>query len=210
MIFMYVQQEIQDVFRKIEQAKNVALLKAILKDSSLVNQYPLEKYPRLPLYITNEDLEKLKTKSFLIGDSLAETISERIEDPLAKILYALAWKNGDLQKIKHIVNGISNTSNEIYAATDAIVFKQFGLHLANKQEEPIIDQHILRAFALYQNTNLSLETKIRKQTIFKNWSLVEAYKLWLNKLPIEVRKHPDGFYLIDQLLFSLRKYVKLK
>jgi hypothetical protein len=54
----------------------------------------------------------------------------------------MAWKNNDLKKLKHIIEGIKD-ENE-YKKT-GIVFYQFGKHLRNIGE-PIIDQHVLRAF----------------------------------------------------------------
>jgi hypothetical protein len=67
---------------------------------------------------------------------------------MEKLLYALAWKNGDLRKVKHIVAGILSSEDD--AANKAIVFNQFGIYLSGKRNEPIIDQHVLRAFAIFK------------------------------------------------------------
>jgi hypothetical protein len=65
--------------------------------------------------------------------------------PLTKLLYAVLWKNGDLAKVKHVVKGILDKRDE---SDNSIIFYQFGRHLSEKKSEPIVDQHVLRAFGI--------------------------------------------------------------
>jgi hypothetical protein len=147
-------------------------------------------------------------------------------------MYSLIWKNGDLLKIKHIISGIlgeviiDNNHTEIEVEennkTDEnspLVFNQFGKYL-NDKVEPIIDQHVIRAFAVYKakynvdseinevNENRQISTlkyKLHNQ-------LVNEYKEWLisNEITSEL-KNIDGYkYYIDKLLFAAGKSIKPK
>ena len=68
-------------------------------------------------------------------------------NPLEKLLYAIVWKNGDLLKLRHVIHGIVD-SDVGRKGKNGVVFYQFGKHLS-KLGKPIIDQHVLRAFAVY-------------------------------------------------------------
>ena len=54
---------------------------------------------------------------------------------------------GDLKKITHIIEGYNFWRRW---KGNGITFYQFGKYLSNKKAEPIIDQHIIRAFGIYE------------------------------------------------------------
>lgn len=62
------------------------------------------KYPELQLELSAQDVACLADK---VDEDLRlhADLSGRLETPLEKLLYALAWKNGDLQKVGHIIKG---------------------------------------------------------------------------------------------------------
>jgi hypothetical protein len=90
---------------------------------------------------------------------------EHVKDPVARLLLAVLWKNGDFQKVRLVLAGM----REIQTADDAdppdmdsddrqngedrpsetrSVFMQFGRHLAHPRTTPIFDQHTARAMML--------------------------------------------------------------
>ena len=97
-----------------------------------------------------------------------------------------------------------------------MVFYQFGKYLTKKKGEPIIDQHVLRAFKLYL-TDAKNDTEICKVrnlvTIGKNdVELIDDYKNWLTSEAIsdELKRETDYAYHIDKILYAVGKKIKLK
>jgi len=87
-----------------------------------------------------------------------------------------------------------------------LVFYQYGKHLANR-EEPIVDQHTIRAFLLFKNMD-SLDseiTKIRKKSTLKSGEL-SAFRSWIQSSEIG---GVDVQFHIDKVLFSLGKAIKI-
>ncbi len=65
------------------------------------------KYPELQLTLKDHDISSLTTK---VGNDLRShaDLSAKLETPLEKPLYALVWKNADLQKLAHIIKGAAD------------------------------------------------------------------------------------------------------
>jgi hypothetical protein len=223
------------VFSKIMEAKCPEDLDTVYDNLSIPpkNRMSADKYPKIEFTITRDEIKYLKSISKIeannqFNKNLAATLTTSIE----KIMYSLIWKNGDLLKIKHIISGIlgeviiDNNHTEIEVEennkTDEnspLVFNQFGKYL-NDKVEPIIDQHVIRAFAVYKakynvdseinevNENRQISTlkyKLHNQ-------LVNEYKEWLisNEITSEL-KNIDGYkYYIDKLLFAAGKSIKPK
>src|SRR5690606_29847688 len=107
------------------------------------------KYPELNARITPAEVldmqdlhEETMLKAFVAK-------SEAAADPAHRLLLAAAWKNGMLGKLHHIVAGINGTELK---DTIALVFTQFGRHLKDPANEPIIDKHVLRAYRASLNS----------------------------------------------------------
>lgn len=166
------------------------------------------KYPKLQFKITPEEIRALVAANALSSDYKIN--NSGVSSPMEKLLYALIWKQGDVAKIKHIISGIMSTSDD--GIEDAIVFTQFGRHLSGKQHEPIIDQHVLRAFGVYKNRgDKMIIEQFRSLKIInrKHAVLVKEYKSWLNNaLTSALREDPDYIFHVDKVLFSLGKYIK--
>lgn len=177
------------IFDRIEKAKNEDDLKKILEKDPELTKYKMseDKYPKLKFSISESDLENVNMDTINWGEQTA----------LTKLLYAIVWKNGDLGKEKHIMDGA--LGNEV--SGDRLTFHQLGKHLRDK-DEPIIDQHVLRAF---QYKNDAPANPIQNDVLkSQHEKLVEDYKLWLNQLP----RFENSFYWIDKILFALGKMIK--
>lgn len=214
-----VQELVKYVFQKLEAAETIDHIENILNDSKVYkikkNKMDEETYPKLHFKITAEEL---KTADFLTDDKTFSIDISKLElNPLTKLLYAICWKNGDLKKVKHIIQGITSNQTDLDDKNDGLVFYQFGKYLSKQSGEPIIDQHVLRAFSLLKafkaNRSDDCINQIRSKSIItkKDKELINDYKEWLaTKLKEELREIKDYCYYIDKLLFALGKTIKAK
>ena len=207
---------IDNTFSSIMNAKSVSSLKDILSSHPLLTakQMDRSKYPELQLQITPEDVSSLMGEMLDDDLRLHADLSARLETPLEKLLYALAWKNGDLQKLGHIVKGASEVGDSIQMSNGpAQVFRQFGRHLADRSE-PIVDQHVLRAFELYEQIQSPQEEKITKVRAKINWdkdvACIQRYKSWLSEHFSQRQSKEQAYVMnIDMVLFALGRAVKV-
>ena len=203
---------IRRTFEKLLKSKTVDEVEEILDDLEIdkKNRMDDNSYPRLKFKITKEEINGLKEKGIITADNLLADISSA--DTLTKLLYAVSWKNGDLKKVKHIIEGIISGQED--DKENGLVFYQFGKYLTKKPGEPIIDQHVLRAFGIFKADGdkekieklrrLSLITKREKE-------LIEQYKQWLRTdLTNELRDNDNYSYHVDKVLFAVGKSVKDK
>lgn len=195
---------VEKIFRAIENAKSISDLKEICEypeiSDSLIDQ---AKYPRINFTISAEDINfliasgKVNQDYFTLSDNfMPETLME-------KLLYSLIWKQGDVEKISKIIQGINNAPND----SDSIVFYYFGKHLANKRN-PIIDQHVIRAFKCHEKgisyANLkALSQKHNKDDVYR-------YLSWIKEVALKFTDIEDCIYEIDRILFALGKTIKVK
>lgn len=172
--------------------------------------FPDTTYKKLEFKITPEEIGLLREMKILGDDNNINDVSTF--SATEKLLYALIWKNGDLLKIKHIVNGI--LADEEKDVEAAIVFNQFGKYLSGRQNEPIIDQHVLRAFAVckFSDDDTKVAKYRRMSVVTKNEvPLINQYKEWLSKdLHADLRAHSEYNFHVDKLLFGLGRYLKIK
>jgi hypothetical protein len=127
-----------------------------------------------------------------------------------KTLLAYIWKQGDFNKFENFLKSFSQPELDAKKKRGH-VFHQFANHLSNPNE-PIIDQHVLRAFKalmLIDSNPVSYEKfeKIRrfKDVTNKEINIIRDYKGWSNRI---VEK---GFNskILDDHLFVLGKRIKL-
>lgn len=179
------------------------------------NRMKVDEYPKIEFKITGEEIKTLLEQNFIDKNlNFSSTITSKLTDPLTKLLYAIAWKNGDLKKIKHIIKGVTDSENKDSEQDDALVFYQFGKYLTKISGQPIIDQHVIRAFAVYNETDNSQIKDLRKiETLNKKHKvIINEYKKWLtsDNLTTELRSEIDYSYHIDKLLFATGKTIKSK
>lgn len=208
-------QRVQEVFATIKQKSSADDLQAYLKSLGYEEAQAayFKKYPPLNFQITATEIQALRNGRCINDSNEIITNSINDKDPLTKLLYALIWKNGDVAKLKHIINGVCSSGD--LQSEDALVFQQFGKSLQN-QSEPIIDQHVLRAFAVYKikNGDEQQVIKVRKKGILKraDEGLLAAYKKWVKELLTQVpaEEQPRFKAILDNILFILGKELKIK
>ena len=202
---------VADVFCKIRSAKSVNDFDEIVDTNPILkkNKFDPSKYPDLEMNISTNDIANLKDSAILSDDNKMLPLEGSLKlSPLEKLLYSVLWKNGDLGKEKHIVDGVLAAENEKDDSSkdSGLVFYQYGKHLDNR-EEPIVDQHTIRAFLLFKNMD-SLDseiTKIRKKSTLKSGEL-SAFRSWIQSSEIG---GVDVQFHIDKVLFSLGKSIKI-
>ena len=80
------------------------------------------------------------------------------------MLLGFIWKQGDYQKVTHVLEGLRGAA---LSPAASVVLYQFGRHLANPMEEPILDQHSCRARPLLTKG-------------FSNWSSPDEFDTQLS------------------------------
>jgi hypothetical protein len=201
---------VKKVFDRIKSAKSVSDFDNIVDDDPILqkNKFNSSKYPNLKINISTNDITKLKELNILSDENKILPLTDSLDlSPLEKLLYSVLWKNGDLGKEKHIVEGVLASEDDDNSSKErGLVFYQYGKHLA-KREEPIVDQHTIRAFLLFKNIESedSEITKIRKKDTLKNDELLN-FRIWIKSSEIG---GIDNQFHIDKVLFSLGKAVKI-
>src|SRR5688572_163990 len=117
-------------FEKLQESKTIDDVERILDDLKIDKKFRTEnkKYPRVKFNITKEEIEKLKETGIITGDNFLTDISNA--DAFAKLLYSVLWKNGDLEKVKHIIEGIISGQQD--EKESGLVFYQFGKYLTKQ------------------------------------------------------------------------------
>lgn len=201
---------VKKVFDRIKSAKSVSDFDNIVDDDPILqkNKFNSSKYPNLKINISTNDITMLKKLNILSDENKILPLTDSLDlSPLEKLLYSVLWKNGDLGKEKHIVEGVLASKDDDNSSKErGLVFYQYGKHLA-KREEPIVDQHTIRAFLLFKNIESedSEITKIRKKDTLKNDELLN-FRIWIKSSEIG---GIDNQFHIDKVLFSLGKAVKI-
>jgi hypothetical protein len=164
-------------------------------------------YPKLEFKISREELSRFVR--YDPNEKIYEVMLNSNSDPLVRLLYAVLWKNRDVKKINHVIQGIMNAEDA--EKDDGLVFYQFGKFLSSSTE-PIIDQHVIRAFGIYKSRNnqkdldyyVSLNTLSRRDK-----PIIGEYKKWLEKdLSESLRQQNEYRFKVDKILYGLGKYAK--
>ena len=213
---------VNELFDSIRLSKSVEDLQLISKKfkygSYLEKKMPDKVFPRLRLRVSTDEINILKqmgivTENMQFSTNLAngDVIAGRKMSALEKLLYSVLWKNGDLGKERHVINGIlGNSHSEKFGA----VFNEFGGYLAG-QHYYILDQHTLRCFAVYTSPEDGITgARCLDQINGTNPQHVEWIKYY-KAFSQEISKNltcekSDFLYYVDRLLFASGKLIKLK
>ncbi|RDC63817.1 hypothetical protein [Adhaeribacter pallidiroseus] len=200
----------KNLFLKIEKARTSDYLDILIesypKVFSVVKDFEL-KYPRLPFNFTLNDLQKLKSKGIITDENLLDLQVDLQFTELKRLLLAVLWKNGHITRIQSVLDGIGGT---IKSKTDyGVIFRQFGKSLA-EPNEPIVDQHVLRAYCEYGNLKDVIgRNKVPRKSVFKSsdQSLIDSYRKWLANILANVKpEERNSFkYKIDKIMFAIGK-----
>lgn len=207
---------VDSIFDNIINSKSISDLERILEKNEIETKYWIKSddYPKIKFNISISEIEKLENESFIIDNIINHNMIKDVDNTIAKLLYAMAWKNGDLKKIKHIIQGIKDVEESSSEKNDGLVFYQYGKYLTKQVGEPIIDQHVLRAFKVYL-TDADKEDDICEARNLatvgkKEIELIKDYKNWLLSEAIsdELKRETDYAYHIDKILFAVGKKIK--
>jgi hypothetical protein len=212
-----VKELVNSIFEDISKSKSISDLEKILEHNKVDKKYwiKLVDYPKLEFSITKSEIQKLEDESYISNNIFNHNKIAEIDNTIAKLLYAMAWKNGDINKIKHIIQGVKDVNKSDSNKNDGLVFYQFGKYLTKNEGEPIIDQHVLRAFKIYR-TDAKNDCEICKARNLatvgkKEIELIKDYKNWLLSEAIsdELKIENDYAYHIDKILYAVGKKIKL-
>ena len=209
---------VNNIFSSIRKSRNVGDIQKIINNEQFNKKRMDEgKYPKLNLTLSEDDVKYLEDNKYITTEGkLVADISNRDDlTPLEKLLYSMSWKQGDLLKEQHIVNGVKSISQKHnYNNGQALVFYQFGRYLTKTNAEPIIDQHVMRAYMLHkcENVNDKEISEIRaKDKLYKtDIENINKYKGWLlsDEIHKDLKENDDYIYYVDMLLFAVGRLIK--
>ncbi|MFZ9718527.1 MAG: hypothetical protein ACO3BD_04150 [Chitinophagaceae bacterium] len=204
--------QVFDLIKKSKTTKDIEKILDTLKIPSK-NRMKSDAYPQIKFKLEKSEIDTLINNNLIDEATLTlkKDITEKLADPLTKLLYSTVWKNGDIKKIKHIIKGIIEVNNNNNEQDDALVFYQFGKYLTKTPGQPIIDQHVLRAYAVYKSTDENIESLQKLATLTKTHkALINDYINWLqsDELTNELKGISEYTYFIDKLLFAAGKTIK--
>ena len=214
----------KEVFEQLIKCKSTEDVDQIFDNIPILkqNQLPSDTYPPINFKIEATEINLLinhklidpKTYKFKGG------VSGKITNTLTKLLYATVWKNGDLNKIHHIIKEIMPENDNNNEQNDALVFYQFGKYLTKQRGQPIIDQHVIRAFGVYKLSDVSDVSieEVKKLQNLKQLNkedhkkLIGDYIKWLKdrEWGQKLKTCENYSYSIDKLLFATGKTIKSK
>lgn len=205
-----LQQLVSEAFRLIEEGGKLDDIEVFIQNHPRVKKAWTQKrgkYPEVRISITAAEIHELYESGVVVdGQIVASKISAA--DPLTKLLYALSWKQGDIKKINHVIRGILNSNNEDKDGNSGPVLFQFGRHLAQPHAEPIVDQHVIRAYSVWKaNSAIEVEDAQRIAILGTEHSAaVRGYRLWFQG--IVSKKNQLMGAVIDDLVFAVGKSIK--
>jgi len=206
---------VNSIFNQILKAQSIEDLIHI-EEKAVDVKYRMDTsaYPKINFSISPTEIKELIQKGLLNSDyNITDDALNEIKDPLTKLLYAMAWKNGDLKKLKHIAKGIAEIDQKHIEQDEALVFYQFGRYLTKTEHQPIIDQHVLRSFTIYTSDDAEMIGQVRKLNTltYKHKELINNYIEWLHsdEISVTLKAQKDYTYYIDRLLFAIGRKTKL-
>ena len=95
-----VKELVNTVFNDISKSKSISDLEKILENNKVDKKYwiKLVDYPKLEFSITKSEIQKLEDESYISNNIFNHNKIAEIDNTIAKLLYAMAWKNGDIKK----------------------------------------------------------------------------------------------------------------
>lgn len=205
--------------RETDPEELLSCVSKLAHGADVLKNVPGDKFPRMELRLTTEEMGQLKDIGVLDADlKLSPTLAKgELEGgqkltALEKLLYSVLWKNGDLGKERHIVEGVYGNAQD---QKSGIVFYEFGGYLEGRNPY-IMDQHTLRCFAVancdetdeHFNQARRLELINGKNDQHQRWmsAYKEFYELLEQRMPGSAA---DYLYEVDRLFFGAGKLIKL-
>jgi hypothetical protein len=198
------------VFNSINSSKKITIPDELKSSNPSKNKYPRDILDWLQQH-EKGFIDKLKNLDLSKNGTLSVK-PEQLENEISKLLYIMVWKQGDLKKFKGIINGLTS-AKEDKDIKEPFVFYQLGRHIAHG--EPMIDQHVLRAFKTFiqvgklhpeEFSNVPFAKMDKEKYLIKSnkKSLIEHYLNWVKLKGSKHHKISD----IDNIMFALGKFLK--
>jgi hypothetical protein len=205
------------MFEKLKNVKTIDELIKLEQSNEIDKKYRMkvDLLHKIEFSISPSEIDLLIQNGEIENDfSFNKNISSFLKDPVSKLLFAISWKNGDLNKIRHIIYGIYNSKQKDIKNGNAIVFQQFGKFIADKNINPIIDQHVIRAYSAFKAKNEGEFINAQKQNVItkKHLHIVSDYINWLESefFDSDLKINPEFKYLVDKILYGIGKTIKFK
>lgn len=200
-----VENQVEEARKALKNGRLFEYAKRVATASSHPLHRYLNKYPCLPFVIGQEDradIDKLMAFPHPVPKDHEWTALE-------KILYAARWKDGKLESIKKIIEGVEAAlDNSVEPRSSAVVYHYFGKHLTDPVGHPILDQHTIRAQKLIIGDKSSGLTETR---VFDSPSEKDAqdYIKWFKGICANEKiDSAENIKILDSYLFALGKYSK--
>ena len=173
------------VFEDIEQCRTVTALDDLLIKYSYEEEAKRyrQKYPEKQIILSKQEIQSLKDAEIISRKTNHINLDKiPVDQPLVKLLISLIWKQGDINHIQHLVGGMLNDEDKS-GSKQNLIFRQYGKSLVDTSE-PIVDQHVLRAFQLRNVQDEKESLRIKEKTVYKNDDnkVVDAYRKWFQDL----------------------------
>lgn len=193
---------IKEIVENIANARQTSDWKTILNHAVFEKRQKSEKkYPGIAQLFSREDIEAIRDGLDL----------QNPNTPLEKLFYAALWKNGDLSKLSHLIDGVKNAPNN----SKAVTFYHFGKFLVEPKENPIIDQHVIRAYKLVREhgrIDQKLINEISKSGLLtiRDSENYKNYMTWVKDRHITCPQEDkvELFQNIDDVMFALGRMIK--
>jgi hypothetical protein len=157
-----------------------------------------QKYPRLSLTFDQKEIEWVS--NLITADNLLDP--DMMKSATEKLLYAILWKRGDLQKVRHVIEGMRQSSS-MNDKKEQLVFYQFGHHLFDRKQ-PIIDVNVLKAYAIYTKDKSALiKSGISKGQ--NGLKLTTEYVQWYDRITNGKNYH----FELDRIMFAIGQQINL-
>lgn len=200
----------RELFEKASKAKSLQELDMIINQesgiSSIISEFE-DKYPDFDLTVQNEEVDRLIAQGIINADHTINLSGEYKFSTFEKLLLAVLWKNGHITRIQPILDGITGVRKS--ESSFGVIFRQFGRSLTDP-DEPIVDQHVLRAFCTFGDiSEVKGRKEVPRKTAFKDsdQELINAYREWFKNILQEVptQEKVTFKYRLDKLLFAVGK-----
>jgi hypothetical protein len=208
-----IKEIVNRIFDMINSSEKMVLPDELESFALRQDKYPREILDWLQQLKQDEFIAKLKNLDLSVNGPL-QVNTEKLDNEISKLLYLMVWKQGDLKKFQGIIDGLTSDKDDV-DLKEPFVFYQLGRHIAHS--EPMIDQHVIRAFKVFiEIGKLNTEdfSNAPSEKLDKNSFLVKSKKKalfenYINWVKISVSKHHD-ITDIDNIMFALGKYLKFE
>jgi hypothetical protein len=199
------------IFDMINSSEKIVIPDELERFAPSKDKYPREILDWLQQLNQDEFITKLKNLDLSENGSL-KVNSEILDNEISKLLYMMVWKQGDLKKFQGIIDGLTSDKDDI-VLKEPFVLYQLGRHIAHG--EPMIDQHVIRAFKVFIEVgklnpidfSTKPSTKMDKNSFLVNSNKKALFEKYIDWVKLRGSKHHKTND-IDNIMFALGKYLK--